>query len=287
MRTDDSPSGRAFEALLALAWQAHPYRTPVIGWRSDLEAMTVEACRDFFRTYYAPNNIVLAIVGDFETEDAIARVRRAFGPLQPQEIPRSVTDVKPQDGERRGIIRFDVRGPILAAAWHAPPSGHADAEPLDVATQILSGGRSSRLYRSLVYEAQQALSAEGAYWELLDAGIFYAYASVRPDATIDRVEELFMGEIARLRDELVSEQELDKAKRQLEVSLVNGLATNHALASRVAREFATFGRVRPLEERLEAIRSVTAEDVRRVARSYLVDDQRTVVRVVPPEGGEE
>ena len=177
---------------------------------------------------------------------------------------------------------MDVRSSILAAAWHAPPTGHADSEPLDVASQILSAGRSSRLYRSLVYDAAQALSAEGGYWEMLDGGIFYAFATVRPDASIKRVEDLFMSEIDRLRNALVSEAELEKAKRQLEVGLVNGLATSHALASRIARDMVSFGRIRPLQERLDAIAAVTAADVQRVARTYLRPDKQSVVHLVAP-----
>jgi zinc protease len=282
LRSEDDPEGRAFEALMALAFTAHPYRTPVIGWRSDVEAATVEVCRDFFSTYYAPNNLWLAIVGDFETEPTLARVRRAFGALEAVDpIPRNPTREPEQRGERRQIVYADVRSTLLAGAWHAPPTGHPDAEALDVASQILSGGRSSRLYRKLVYDAQKALAAEGAYWELADAGLFYAFAPVRPGAAVADVEKLFFAEIARLRDEPVSAAELEKAKRQLEVALVDGLATNHALASRIAREMATFGRVRPLEERLAAIAKVTAADVQRVARSYLVDAKRSVVHVVP------
>jgi zinc protease len=283
LRSEDDPEGRAFEALMALAFSAHPYRTPVIGWRSDVEAATVEVCRSFFHTYYAPNNLTLAIVGDFDTEQTLALVRDAFAPLQAVEpIPRNPTREPEQRGEKRQIVYADVRSSLLAGAWHAPKSGHADAEALDVASQILSGGRSSRLYQGLVYGAQKALSAEGAYWELADAGLFYAFAQVRPDAKIEEVERLFLAEIAKLRDKPVSAAELEKAKRQLEVSLVNELRTNHALASRIARETAMFGRVRPLEERLAAIARVGAADVQRVARTYLVDDKRSIVYLVKP-----
>jgi predicted Zn-dependent peptidase len=283
MRTEDRPMGRAYEALFALAFRAHSYRWPVIGWRSDVEAATVEECRRFFRSYYSPNNIIISIVGDFDTEAALARVRKSFGGMRPAvEIPRNPTLEAEQRGERRAAVRFDVRGPILAAAWHAPAAGHPDAEALDVASQILSRGRSSRLYRQLVYQEQQALYAEGGYMELAEAGLFLAIAGVRPDASIERVEALFFDQIARLRDEVVDDAEIEKAKRQLEVSLVSGLATSHALAARIARETATFGRIRPLEERLEAIRSVTAEDVQRVAATYLVDEKRSVVWVIHP-----
>ena len=153
-----------------------------------------------------------------------------------------------------------------------------------------SSGRSSRLYKSLVYQEQQALSAEGGYWELVDAGVFLAFASVRPDASIQRVEKLFFDEIEKAKRELPGAEELEKAKRQLEVSLVEGLTTNHELASRIGRDQLTFGRIRPLDERLERIRAVSAEDVRRVAQTYLVKDRRSVVQVVPapaekPAGG--
>jgi zinc protease len=286
LRVDDQPDGRGLEALLALSFVAHPYRWPVIGWQSDVEQATLEACQTFFAHYYAPNNIVLAIVGDFDTEAALAQVRRSFGPLEPSDdIPRNPTREPDQRGERRAEIEFDLRSPVLAAAWHAPPSGHPDAEPLDVLSQILSAGRSSRLYRRLVYQAQLALAAAGAYWELGQAGVFYAFASVRPEAKVDRVEQILFEEIDRVSQQPVSAAELDKAKRQLEVGLVDGLATSHDLASRIGYDFVTFGRIRPLAERLAAIEKVTAEDVRRVAREYLRDDGRSVVRVVPPARG--
>ncbi|MBW2237161.1 MAG: insulinase family protein [Deltaproteobacteria bacterium] len=282
MRTEDKPSGRAYEALLATAFVAHPYRRPVIGWRSDVEAVTVEACQDFFDTFYRPNNIILSIVGDFDTDEALERIRETFGKLKSHgAIPRNPTLEPEQMGERRANVHFDLRSPVLAAVWHAPPAGHPDAEALDVASMILSGGRSSRLYQNLVYEAQQALYAEGGYMELQRAGLFMAYAGVRPDGRIEEVERLFFEQIALLREEPVSAAELAKAKRQLEVSLVSGLSKAHAVASRIALDVATFERIRPLEERLAAIRAVSAEDVQRVAGTYLVDSQRSVVRVVP------
>jgi zinc protease len=238
--------------------------------------------RDFFSHYYVPDNMTLAIVGAFDDEEALAQLRRTFGKLEPaRDIPRNPTVEPEQMGERRAIVNFDLRAPILAAGWHAPATGNPDGEALDVLSTILSEGRSSRLYRSLVYEEQQALSAEGGYWELLDAGVFLAFSSVRPDASIDKVEDLFFAEIERAKRELVSADELEKAKRQLEVSLVDGLVTNHELADRIGRDYATFGRIRPLDERLARIRAVTAEDVRRVAQTYLVTEHRSVVHVLP------
>jgi zinc protease len=281
MRTEDSPQGRAFEALLALTFQAHPYRVPTIGWRSDVEKVGVEDCLDFFGTFYASNNLVVSIAGDFDADEAIALIERHMGSLDPaEEIPRSPTAEPEQDGERRSTVYFEVRSPLLAIAWHAPPTGHADAEALDVVSQVLSKGRTSRLYRRLVYEGQKALYASGGYWELRRAGVFYAMAGVRPGESVEEVEALFLGEIAKLREEPVDAGELEKAKRSLEVALINSLDTSHALASRIAHDYTVLGRIRPLEERLAAIRAVTAEDVRRVARTYLLPEKRSIVHVV-------
>jgi zinc protease len=197
-------------------------------------------------------------------------------------IPRNPTGEPEQRGERREVIHFDVKAPLVAVAWHAPASGHPDASALDAASEILSGGRSSRLYRRLVYDGQQALAVQAGYDEMARAGVFEAFASVRPDARAARVEALLLEEIARLRDDLVSPAELEKAKRNLEVSLLGGLGTSHALAFHVAGDWVLLGRIRPLAERIEAIRGVGAEDVRRVARTWLRDDARSVVHVIPP-----
>jgi len=283
LRTEDTPDGRGFEALTSLVWQAHPYRWPVIGWRSDVEQVTVEACQAFFDTYYAANNLTLVIVGDFETGSTMAQIERAFGRLPTADsIPRNPTTVVSQRGGRRADVYFEAKIPLLFAGWHAPASGHVDGEALDLASQILSGGRTSRLYRSLVYEEEMALYAHGSYWEFTDAGMFYAAAGARPGVSLDEVEARFMAEIARVATDGVTEEEVARAKRQMEVSLVNRFATNHSMASRIGREIVAFGRVRPLSERIEAIRSVTAADIQRVVAHYLKPETRSIIRVVSP-----
>jgi predicted Zn-dependent peptidase len=285
LRTEDTPDGRGFEALAALVWQAHPYRWPVIGWRTDVEKVTVEVCREFFDTYYAANNLTVVIVGDFEAEPTLARIERTFSRLPTaKSIPRNPTTVVEQRGERRSTVYFEANIPLLYAGWHAPPTGHPDGEALDVTSEILSGGRSSRLYRSLVYTEEKALYAHGGFMEMRDAGMFYAIAGARPGATLEEVEALFMAEVDRIGREGVSEAELAKAKRKMEVRLVNGFTTNHQQASRIGYEIVAFGRVRSIDERLQAIKSVTTEDVKRVVQTYLKAETRSVVYVMsPPE----
>jgi predicted Zn-dependent peptidase len=282
LRYEDRPSGLAYEALSALAWKAHSYRTPVIGWRSDIASVPVEACRAFFETYYAPNNFIIVVVGDFDPKETLAHIERRFGVLpRGPEVVRSPTVEPQQRGERRATIEFDVKAARVLAAWHAPATGHADGASLDVAGQILSGGRSSRLYRSLVYDAQLATRAGAYYVEYMEAGLFYASAGVRPGKSIDQTESLLFAEIARMAQDGVDDGEVAKATRQLEVGLVGSLATTHSLANRIGIEISAFGTVRSLASRLDEIRRVTKEDVQRVLKTYLKDNQRSVVRVVP------
>jgi len=283
MRSEDQPSGRAREALYALTFQALPYRWPAIGWRSDIENTTIEDCRDFFSTFYVPNNIVIAIVGDFDADAAIEQIREGFGGLEPaSEIPRYRTREPAQLGPRRAEVYFDVRAPIFAAAWQTQPVGHPDSEALEVAAEILSGGRSSRIYRRLVHEEQIALSARSLNSQFALAGFFGAFASVRPEASVDRVEASFLEEIARLREEPVTAEELETAKRQIEVAMIYQLTTNAAIAGRIGFDVTILGEIRPLEDRLAAIEAVEASDVMRVARSYLTDEASNIVHVVPP-----
>jgi zinc protease len=169
-------------------------------------------------------------------------------------------------------------------AWHAPPTGHPDGPALDLLGEVLSAGRTSRLQRKLVYEEQEALSAYGGYWELQQAGLFYAGAGVRPGNSPSRVEATLFAEIAGLREEPPSERELEKAKRGFEVSLTGSLRTANALASRDAEELLAFGRIRSLDERIEKVRAVTAADVLRVAQTYLRPEKRTAVHVLPADG---
>ncbi len=288
-RTESNPEGKLFEQLMATAFQAHPYRVPTIGWKSDLEKMGVAECRAFFDDYYAANNLVVVVVGDFDAAETLARIEEHLGPLRSRpDVPRNPTEEPEQKGERRATVHFDVRAPTLAMAWHGPPTGHPDAEPLDVMSTILSSGRTSRLYRRMVHEEPVALGASASYWELERAGVVYGFVNLRPGVEIARAEAVFLEELAAMRSAPPSEAELDKAKRTLEVGLIGGLGTSHALAMRLGRDWLAFGRVRPLQERLDAIHRVTAADVQRVARAYLRPDKRTVVQLVaPPEEARE
>ncbi len=287
VRTENDPEGAAFEALMGLTYQAHPYRIPTVGWQSDLAKVTAADCQAFWDTYYAANNLVIAIAGDFDTAATLALVERHFGGLRrAATIPRNPQEEPSQDGERRAVTHFPVQAPIVLAGWAAPPTGHPDSDALDIAAGVLASGRTSRLYRTMVFDAPLALAPQAFYWELQRAGIFVAGATLRPGVDVAKAEQTIFAEVARLAVEPPSAEELGRAKRALEVAWIGGQGTAHALASRVAQDYVAYGRIETLEEKLAAIERVSAEDVQRVVRQYLGPRKRSVVQVFPPAAEE-
>jgi zinc protease len=282
LRSENDPEGLAFETLMTLIYQAHPYRIPTVGWQSDLESVTAADCQAFWNTYYAANNLVLAIAGDFDTTQALALVEKHFGSLRrADEIPRNPQREPAQNGERRAVEHHPVQAPIVLAGFPAPPTGHADSDALDVAAGVLASGRTSRLYRALVFDAPLALEPQAFYWELQRAGVFVAGATLRPGVDVARAESAIHREIARLAETAPSAAEVARAQRALEVTWIAGQGTAHALASRVAQDYVAYGRIESLEEKLGGIRRVTPADVQRVVREYLTPSKRSVVQVFP------
>jgi len=282
LRSENDPEGLAFEALMTLIFQAHPYRIPTVGWQSDLEKVTAADCQAFWETYYAANNLVVAIAGDFDTAATLALVEKHFGGLRSAAtIPRNPQEEPLQDGERRAVAHFPVQAPIVLAGFPAPPTGHVDSDALDVAAGVLASGRTSRLYRKMVFDAPLALAPQAFYWELQRAGVFVAGATLRPGVDVAKAERVIYAEIARLAERPPTPEELGRAKRALEVAWIGGQGTSHALASRIAQDYVAYGRIESLEEKLAAIERVSAEDVQRVVRQYLAPSRRNVVQVFP------
>ena len=283
MRTEDDPTSLVVEEMFAAAYKAHPYGHPVIGWMDDLKAITLEDVKRHYRTYYVPNNAVLVIVGDFQTHRALELVRRTFGaiPRGPDPPRRHVVE-PPQLGERRVFVRKEAELPFVFAGYRVPSAGHPDAYALDVLETLLSSGKSSRLYRSLVYEKALAVYVGGSY-DGMAAGptLFYVYGGLRPGITPQAFEEALYAEVQRLAREPVSPRELQKAKNRIEAAFIMSQDSTFYRAMRLGRLESIGVGYRYLEDYLERIRAVTAEDVQRVVRKYLVPDRRTVGILLP------
>ncbi len=284
MRVENQPYGRLSELIAGHAFTVHPYRHATIGSMTDLEAASVDDVREFYRTYYVPGNATLALVGDFDTEEAIQLVRRHLGavPASSRPIPRKLPMEPPQAEERRVTVRESWPLPVVVVAQHIVADGHPDSYPLHLAGKILSDGQSSRIHQRLVYETGYALSAFGTANLAEDPNLFYAVAVVQPGKDVDETERALLGELARLADEAVSDAELERAKRQVARDYIVGRASNQEKATHLAHAVVIHGDVASADGEFDLLMKTTAADVRRVARTYFTPASRLVLRVLPP-----
>jgi zinc protease len=282
MRTSDDPGGFLSEQVTALAFQAHPYGQPVIGWAEDVERITPDAMGAFYRTYYVPNNAIVVAAGDFRAPEILARITERFGSIPRGPDPPPVLAVEPpQAGERRVTVERQAELPIVYLAYHVPGGLAGDAPALEVLSTVLSGGRASRLYRRLVAEGQIALEAGGDYSPFtLDPYLFWFWATPLPGQTPAAVESALLAEMERLGADQVSEEELRRAKNQIEADVVFARDSVHRRASQLAL-FELLGGYSLDAPFLDRIRAVTAADLQRVARAYFPGDRKNAGILLP------
>jgi zinc protease len=282
MRYEDDPTNTMVEQMMATAFSAHPYQWPVIGWMADLGNLTRDDLYGHYKTYYAPNNATIVVVGDFDPAKAMQLVEKYFGSIpRGPEVP-AVGAVEPKQlGEKRVVVKREAELPAVFAGYKAPNIKDPDAHALNVLQGILSSGKSSRLYRSLVYEKQIALYAGGDYDDVsADPHLFYLYAGVMPGKSTDEVEQALYAEIDRFKNEPVSDEELQKAKNQAEANFIMSQDSVFYQAMLLG-QFETVAEWRLLERYLDGIRAVTKDDIQRVAKRYFSEENRTVGILVP------
>lgn len=286
LRVDNQPMGDLFERLYSTAFQAHPYRLPIIGWMSDIQQSTAQDLRDFYEVYYVPNNAFVVAVGDFVAEEMADRLEQAFGSVRAGELPPAVRSIEPtQTGERRVELRRSAQLPMVAIAHHVPNLHSADGAALEVLSQILAGGKSSRLYQKLVYEKRVARYAGASYeYSALDPNLFILYSQPLPGSDPAVIERMLLDEIAGLEDAPPTDLELQRAKNQIEAHYVFAQDSIFYQAMLLG-DFEIAGDWRLIDRYLPNMRAVTREDLLRVARFYLVPSNRTVATLVPSQAG--
>ncbi len=285
LRTEDDPNSSLWEEVQAAAFKAHPYGNPVIGWMEDIRKLNHEDLRTFYETYYAPNNAVVVVVGHFDRAELLPKIREAFGGIPRGPEPLRVRSVEPpQNGERRVVLtRQDAQLASVVAVYHVPNLTDPDSYALDVLEVILAGGRSARLHRQLVYEKQLALSAGALYSRVAaDPELMSLFATPAPGKTTEEVEQALYHEIERLKTELVSPRELQKAKNQIEASFIFSQDSIFSLARQLAAYESVAG-WQYWTAYVPGIRAVTREDIQRVARKYFTVENRTVGVLIPGE----
>ncbi|MDI6775978.1 MAG: pitrilysin family protein [Syntrophales bacterium] len=277
-RVESDPDGKLLEQFFATAFHAHPYGRPILGWPSDMRFLSYDYTEEFFRRYHAPNNTVIAVVGDIVPAATLKIIRKYFEHIPSQKTHTSpVTEEPPQTGERRVELLFEAN-PRLIVGYHKPTLPSFDDYVFDVIDYLLSRGRTSRLYKRLVEEegiaesAQTANGMPGARYP----NLFTIFAAPRHPHTNAELEKSIYAEIERLKKEPVSEREMKKIKNRLKADLIRGLNANSELASALSYYESIVGDFRYMTEHINVIEKITPEDIMRVAKKYLNPENRTV-----------
>jgi zinc protease len=283
MRVENQPYGRLQEIISDQAFTVHPYKHPVIGSMKDLEAASIDDVRDFFQTYYVPNNATAVLVGDFDAKEALTLATQYLGrvPKSERPVPRDIPKEPPQTKERRIRLEENWPLPAVVVAHHITYDGNRDSYPLHVASKILSDGQSSRIYRKLVYEKGIALAAFGGGNIIEDPNLFFAVAIVQPGHTPEEAANALIAELDRLRNEPVTEAELQQAKNQFARDYILGRESDQNKAEVLGHAVIIHNDIKTADGEFDIFQNLTTADIQRVARTYFTPENRLVLTIMP------
>lgn len=287
MRTDSNPIGRMLEQLLAAAFTAHPYGRPVVGWPSDLETFSASDAQKFWETYYVPANRCVAVAGDLKAKEVLPVIEAYFGRQPKGPKPPPLTTVEPEQFAERTVTLREGSQPLYMEGYHRPSSHHPDDAVYDAIADLMSTGRTSRLYRSLVRDQKIAAQAAGIsnFPGSKYPHLFVYFAIPTPGHTPSELRTSIHKEITRLKTELVSDEELKMVRTRAKVNLLRSLDSNQGLAIAFATAQQRYGDWREVFRSVDKIDKVTKEDIRRVANAVFVDNNRTSASIETVEKG--
>ncbi|OFW46364.1 MAG: hypothetical protein A3J29_17855 [Acidobacteria bacterium RIFCSPLOWO2_12_FULL_67_14b] len=280
---DNQPYGRTDEVIDELAYDNPAYEHSVIGSMADLNAASVEDVAAFFKTYYAPNNAVLAIVGDIDPKVTLEKVRKAFEPIPAQPAPPKVDMTEPKQTAERRLSLDDplARLARVDIAFKVPPRTSEDDDAVRVLGTILSNGRSSRFFQKVVREQQLAANVTAGRDSAVGPGLFFVTATVAPGKTAAAVEAAVLAEIERVKAGPIEDWEIEKARNNSKRTVVGGLTSSLNRGTQLAEFASIFNDTARINQRIDRIARVTAADVQRVAAAYFTAENRTVVITQP------
>ncbi|HEX5432941.1 MAG TPA: pitrilysin family protein [Candidatus Angelobacter sp.] len=290
LRVDSNPIGRMVEQFLATAYVAHPYQRSGVGWPSELDHLSATEAEKFFHKYYVPANTVIALVGDITPAQVFPIVEKYFGTIPSGPKPEPITTVEPKQFAEREVILHENAQPIYLEGYHRPDIHDPDDAVYDVISDLLSDGRTSRLYRSLVRDKKIAAAAEGfsGFPGTKYPNLFAFFAVPVPPHTPEELAKAIHEEINRLKTQDVSDAELAMVKTREKADLIRGLADNQGLAEQLAFYQTNYDDWRELFRSVDRINKVTKADIRRVANKVFVESNRTVAIIEsapPPKAG--
>lgn len=278
MRTDSNPFGRLIEEFLATAYSAHPYKNPVIGWPSDIRNTTIAEAWDFNDKFYAPSSFTITIVGDVEASEMRGLADKYFSDMEYRDpAPELRVEEPEQRGERRFVIEEQSQ-PIYLEGYHTVSNQHPDFQALNLLGNIMSGGRTSRLYKKMVVEDQSALqvASQNGFPGTKYPGMFISFAIPNQGVEMADIEQTLRDEYQQVIEEGVTEEELERVKTSTRASLVRTLTSNTGIARTMASAHVNGGSWRTVFTDIEKLNEVTVEDIQRVAETYIKKSNRTV-----------
>ena len=289
MRVDSDPVGRLLEQFSEEAFAAHPYHRPTIGWPSDLDSFSATDAQNFFDKYYVPSNMVVAVVGDLKAAEAMPIVEKYFSRIPARPKPDTATTTEPPQNSERSVVLHEQSQPFYLEGYHRPDYRSPDDQVYDAISDLMSNGRTSRLYRALVRDKQIASDAEGftGYPGTKYPQLFAFYALPLPGHKPQEVGDAIHAEIERLKNEDISDEELKMIKTRAKANLIRSLGSNEGLASELGLYQARYDDWRELFRSVERIEKVSKADIRRVANKTFTPDNRTVgiIEFAPPPPG--
>ena len=288
-RVDSRPIGRLLEELKGVAFLAHPYGRPIIGHMSDINTTTRAEAIEFFEQFYAPSNMVAAIVGDVQTEQVIQMAEKYFGKIPPRANPPLVETTEPKQLGLRHVKIVEQSQPILISAYHIPSVRHPDYIVLGAIADILSSGRTSRFHKKLIRDEKASISvgAFPGYPGDKYPNLFVIYSFPAQGHSNEKNEDMIMAEIESLKTEHVTEDELTKVKRNAKAGFIRSLRSNQGLAAQLCTYEFIHGDWREIFSLLGRIEKITREDIKRVANEYFADGNRSVAEIVTEEASKE
>jgi len=287
LRTDSNPTGRLIEQFTAEAFEAHPYHRPTVGWMSDLNSFSATDAKEFFDKYYVPSNMVVAIAGDLNAERDMPILEKYFGRLPTRPQPDETTTTEPPQNSERRVVLKEQAQPLYLEGYHRPDYRSKDDAVYDAISDLMSEGRTSRLYRALVRDKKIASFSAGftGLPGIKYPHLFAFYAFPLPGHTTQEMGDAIHAEIDRLKKEDISDDELKMIKTRTKANLIRSLADNEGLATNLASNQTRYGDWRELFRSVDRIDQVTKADIRRVANETFVDTNRTVGIIETAGGG--
>lgn len=282
-RIDNQPYGSILTEVLKRAYTVHPYQWAPIGSLDHLNAASLEEFIAFYKTFYVPENATLSIAGDIDVEQTKAMVAKYFKdiPRGSKTIPRPTVVEPAQKAEVRDVVLDNIQLPAVVQAYHIPAQGTPDSYALDMLSTLLSGGQSSRMYKSLVDEQKKAFTVQAFPFSLEDPGLYLTFGLVNMGVDPDDLEKAMDAEVDKVKNELITEKEFQKIRNQVESQFVQQNASAVGIAEQLANYHVYFKDANLINTEIDRYMKVTREDLQRVAKKYLTKENRVVLHYLP------